>query len=109
MKYDLASLSVELPEDILKKKWAGDFSGALAAIDARLQKKLPTFLRDRLVLERELLPRMERGYPHNKEKAMAIMQGLIPEFTEAEFDALVTLANANKAAINALIKAQKGE
>lgn len=29
--------------------------------------------------------------------------------TKAEFDALVTLANANKAAINALIKAQKGE
>ena len=29
--------------------------------------------------------------------------------TKVEFDALVTLANANKAAINALIKAQKGE
>ncbi len=88
MRYDLASLSVELPEDILKKKWAGDFSGALAAIDARLKKDIPAFLRSRLVLERALLPRMEREYPHHKEKAMSIMRGLIPDFTEAEFDAL---------------------
>ena len=33
---DIKALSVPLPEDIMKKKWAGDLTGALAAIDFRL-------------------------------------------------------------------------
>ena len=35
------SLAMPLPEDILKRKWAGDFAGAIAAIDLRLQEQLP--------------------------------------------------------------------
>lgn len=88
MAYDLTALSVELPEDILKKKWAGDFNSALAAIDARLQRNIPGFLRSRLELERALLPRIFGEYPYDREKALTIMRGLIPDFTEAEFDAL---------------------
>ena len=85
---DITSLQLGLPEDILKKKWAGDIEGALEAIDARLKKELPHMLRSRLLLEKELLPRMAREYPHNREKALLIMRGLIPGFEEAEFDDL---------------------
>jgi transglutaminase-like putative cysteine protease len=88
MNYDIKSLQAALPEDILKKKWAGDIASALEAIDARLKRNLPEVLRRRLELEKELLPRMIREYPHNKEKALAIMRGLIPDFTEADFDDL---------------------
>ena len=42
------SLSMPLPEDILKRKWAGDLEGAIKAIDRRLEKELPEMLRARL-------------------------------------------------------------
>ena len=74
MNYDITSLQTGLPEDILKKKWAGDIKGALDAINSRLNKELPSVLRRRLELERELLPRMARDYPHNREKALALMR-----------------------------------
>ena len=32
----MLSMSLSLPEDIAKKKWAGDFQGAIRAINARL-------------------------------------------------------------------------
>ena len=35
------SLSMPLPEDILKRKWAGDLDGAIRAIDMRLERELP--------------------------------------------------------------------
>ncbi len=88
MNYDIKSLQAALPEDILKRKWAGDILGALDAIDARLKKNLPEVLRRRLELEKELLPRMIREYPHNREKALALMRGLIPDFSEQEFEDL---------------------
>ena len=39
------SLSMPLPEDILKRKWAGDLEGAVKAIDRQLQEELPDMLR----------------------------------------------------------------
>lgn len=88
MNHLIPSLQVPLPEDILKKKWAGDIQGALEAISARLQNKLPASLRSRLELEQAILPRLLRQYPYTREKALEIMRGLIPGFTEDEFDDL---------------------
>jgi transglutaminase-like putative cysteine protease len=88
MPMDIASLAVGLPEDILKKKWAGDVEGALAAIEARLAKDTPAPLKNRLEWEKVMLPRLVRQYPHNKEKAMEIMRELIPDFSREEFDRL---------------------
>lgn len=53
----ILSLSVPLPEDIMKLKWAGEFEQACRVIDRRLKKKLPEELRRRLVLEKEILRR----------------------------------------------------
>ncbi len=88
MLYDLASLQVSLPEDILKKKWAGDFEGAAQAIDARLEKNLPGLLKSRLALEKVLLSRLPVKYVYSKPEALHIVQHAIPGFTEAEFDSL---------------------
>ena len=52
------SLSMPLPEDILKRKWAGDFEGAIKAIDMLLEKELPPMLRERLICERERIRRL---------------------------------------------------
>ena len=90
MKLDdrVRSLSMPLPEDILKRKWGGDLEGAIRAIDLRLETELPDLLRARLVCERERIRRLPTQYPWNREQAIAKMQELAPKMTEADFDAL---------------------
>lgn len=82
------SLSMPLPEDILKRKWAGDLDGALKAIDMRLEQKLPSMLRARLECERERIRRLPTQYPWNRKEAVKKLQEIDPELTEADFDAL---------------------
>ena len=85
---DLSMLGNTLPEDILKKKWAGDFDGAIAAIDARLAGRLPEPLRALLRVEREVIKRLDSHYTLSRETAFALLQAEVPDVTEAEFDAL---------------------
>ena len=47
----LETLAFDLPEDVLKRKWAGDFDGEIALIDALLTKELPEMLKERLRVE----------------------------------------------------------
>ena len=82
------SLATPLPEDILKRKWAGDLEGAQAAIRRRLAGELPQGLRDRLMVEQERLHRLPTQYPWNREQAFAKLCELVPDITEAEFDDL---------------------
>lgn len=88
MYRDIESLQMGLPEDILKQKWAGDLTGALASIDARLAENLPEMLRTRLTVERALLKRLPRLYTLSRQEALSSMCQRIPGFTEAEFDRL---------------------
>ena len=80
------SLSMPLPEDILKRKWAGDLEGAIKAIDVRLKKELPDMLRARLECEKERIRRLPTQYPWNREQALAKLQELVPAVTEEQFD-----------------------
>lgn len=82
------ALSLPLPEDILKRKWAGDLSGAVKAIDLRLEKELPGMLRDRLVCERERLLRLHTQYPWNRTQAFEKLREVLPGMTEETFDQL---------------------
>lgn len=82
------SLSMPLPEDILKRKWAGDFDGAVKAIDMRLQQQLPDMLRARLECERERIRRLPTQYPWDREQALKLLQDNVPEITEDDFDEL---------------------
>ena len=82
------SLATPLPEDIMKRKWAGDFAGASAAITRQLREELPEMLRYRLLVEQERLRRMPTQYPWNRAEAFAKLQELVPDVTEAEFDDL---------------------
>ena len=80
------SLSMPLPEDILKRKWAGDLEGATKAIDRRLKQNLPEMLRARLVCERERIRRLPTQYPWNREQALAKLREIVPSVTEEQFD-----------------------
>ena len=81
------SLSMPLPEDILKRKWAGDLEGAIKAIDRRLQQPLSDMLRARLECERERIRRLPTQYPWRREEALAKLRELVPSVTEEQFDA----------------------
>ena len=81
------SLSMPLPEDILKRKWAGDLEGAVKAIDRQLQEEMPDMLRARLVCEKERIRRLPTQYPWNREQALAKLQELVPGMTGEELDA----------------------
>ncbi len=81
------SLSMPLPEDILKRKWAGDFDGAIRAIDRRLAGELPDMLRARLVCERERIRRLPTQYPYTRDECLAKLRELVPNVTEDQFDA----------------------
>ncbi|MBQ7866204.1 MAG: hypothetical protein IJ350_07520, partial [Clostridia bacterium] len=88
MNIDLCvdSLSMPLPEDILKRKWAGNLEGAVAAIDIRLQEDLPEMLRARLICEKERIRRLPTQYPWRREQALQKLQELIPGMTSEDLD-----------------------
>lgn len=80
------TLAMPLPEDILKRKWAGDLEGAIQAINLRLSQPLPEQLRQRLFCERERIRRLPTQYPWNREQAIAKLKELVPSATEDQFD-----------------------
>ena len=88
IKQCVDALSMPLPEDILKRKWAGDFEGAVKAIDMRLAGELPPMLRARLECEKERIRRLPTQYPFTRAQALAKLQELVPDVTEEEFDLL---------------------
>ncbi|MBQ2955060.1 MAG: transglutaminase domain-containing protein [Clostridia bacterium] len=85
----MAALSANLPEDIMKKKWAGDYEGAIELIDYRLKTaELTQTLRDRLEIEKQIIQRLPGEYPIPRDEAIRIVQERIPDFTEEEFHQL---------------------
>ncbi|MBR5561347.1 MAG: transglutaminase domain-containing protein [Clostridia bacterium] len=83
------SLSMPLPEDILKRKWAGDLDGAIRAIDTRLAGWLPDMLRARLECEKERIRRLPTQYPFTREQIIQKLSELIKvDVTEEQFEAL---------------------
>ena len=82
---DIEHLNVELPEDILKKKWYGDFEGAIRLIDLRLEKDIPYALRKKLELEKIILRILPKEYTIDFETAFSMVQECIPDMTKEEF------------------------
>lgn len=83
---DLMYMAVELPEDIQRLKWYGDFERADRVIALRLKRNLPTALRKRLEFERELLKRLPILYPYTKEAAISRMKEYLHDVTDTELE-----------------------
>lgn len=84
MLENLKYLKVNLPEDILILKSNGNFEAAQKLIDLRLKKQIPTALRKRLELEKEILKTLKGDYPYTFEQALKKMQDNIKDFTKEE-------------------------
>ena len=89
MRLNFETLIFDLPDDIRRAKDAGDFTLLKALLEERLgSEAIPPMLRDRLLIERELMHRWERRYPYTRAAAIQRMQERVSGFTEEEFDAL---------------------
>ena len=85
---NLETLIYDLPEDVLKRKWAGDFEGEIALIDALLKKDIPEMLKERLRVERRMAELIPAKFCYSRDEAMEMMRAVIPDFAEEELDAL---------------------
>lgn len=86
---DYLRLMDALPADVERRKAAGDIAGALRLIEGYLADGKHPELTSRLRAEAHRLPLMEWNYPYTKAQAMAMVREEWPDFTEAQFDALV--------------------
>lgn len=83
-----------IPEDILRRKMHGDFKGAIRLIDRRLEREdIPDAMRGSLLIQKRICQLLPSEFPYSKAEAMSIIHQDIPDFTEAEFDALVDQRN----------------
>lgn len=82
---DIKALTVALPEEIEKKKWFGDFEGAIHLIDLWLERDIPNMLRAKLKLEREILQVLPLEYIMSYEEALAALRHKVPDLSEEEF------------------------
>ncbi|MDD7281596.1 transglutaminase-like domain-containing protein [Floccifex sp.] len=86
MKMD--SLRTPLPQDIEILKQNGQFELVNEMIDLRLKKDIPNALKERLLLEKEILKEYPKAFIYTKEQAIALIQSHIIDFSEEEFDEL---------------------
>ncbi|MEI5992697.1 transglutaminase-like domain-containing protein [Candidatus Enterococcus mansonii] len=89
MYYDLKYMSVPLPEDIIKLKNYGDFSGAKKLIEHLLSNELPEALRRRLEIEQDIIRIVGiNEYPFGFEEATKMMKETFKDYQEEELTAL---------------------
>lgn len=97
MKY----LRITLPEDIEKAKLSGDLSRAMQLTDSRLaDPKVPFVMKERLLLEKEILNRLPYEYPYDEEEALAEIQKEISDFSREELNAFMDSGDADWYMIN---------
>ena len=85
---EVRTLNIPLPEDLMKLKWNGQFELMKEMIDLRVQKDIPPQLKERLLLEKEIIEQIGKEYIYNREQAIQICKDRINDFTEEEFDNL---------------------
>lgn len=86
---DIKYLALDLPEDILKEKWSGNFERARDLISRRLSDdRILRPLKCRLELELKNLDFLESCYTLTKDELMEEIRSHIPDFTDCEFEKL---------------------
>ena len=68
---NMTTLNTPLPEDLMKLKWNGQFKLMQEMIDLRLQKDIPTKLKERLELEKELISRLPENFTYSKKMRLS--------------------------------------
>ena len=105
---NMTTLNTPLPEDLMKLKWNGQFKLMQEMIDLRLQKDIPTKLKERLELEKELISRLPENFTYSKEDAIELLKSKISDFKDEEFDELKQKFNLTEDDISEPFEFKKG-
>ena len=82
---DLRYMCLPLPEEVLKKKLAGDLPGAMKQLHSHLANPdTPEGMKKRLLAEEELLRLLPAEYPFTREEALAYLREAVPDYTMEE-------------------------
>ena len=84
----LEYLMIDLPEDIKKTMYCGDFNESLRLIDIFLKRNMPQILKDRLIFEKDRIRRLKEDYIYSYEEALELAKNEIRNLTEEEFQYL---------------------
>lgn len=79
---------VDLPEDIQKTIYYGDYRKALKLIDIFLKRNIPDILKDRLNFEKDRIRRFKEDYVYSYDEAFNLAKKEIASLTEEEFENL---------------------
>ena len=86
----LKYLQYGVPDDILRRKLAGDYSGAIRLIDRRLTEDgLTDSMKGSLLVQRKICEMLPSEFPYSKEDALEIVRKNIPDFTMEELEELI--------------------
>lgn len=86
----LAALPAGAPDDVERLYQAGYFAAAERRIGALLaEDRLPPMAKAALQARAEQMRRLPENYPYTRAAALEHLRREVPDFTEAEFDALV--------------------
>lgn len=78
-------LMADLPEDVNKTVYFGDYDKALEIIDLYLQKNVSPMLRNRLIFEKDRIRRLEEDYIYDYNQAFEKAKKEIEDLTDEEF------------------------
>lgn len=101
---EIEYLKIDLPEDVLKLKFYGDFDGTLKLIDMKLQKTLPQALIKRLELEKTIIAELRKQYVYSYEEALNELTYKIEAFKEEELQKLKDEGFADWAFLDGKVK-----
>lgn len=85
----LMHLLVDLPEDIKRYVYYGNYDKALSLIEIYLERNIPSILKERLIFEKERIRRLKEEYIYTFNEALTLAQKEIRDFTREELEALM--------------------
>lgn len=87
---DMTPLAIDLPEDVLRAKWCGDFSRCDRLIGIYLDNpKVPECTKERLRLEKRIIKAMPSDFTYTEEEAFKLASEKISGMTREEFENLL--------------------
>lgn len=101
------SLIYALPIDIQLAKHNGDLEKENRLIDYYLNdSKTPLFLKDRLIVEREIIKRQYLNYPYTIQQGLELVQKQIPDYTLHDLQQAMDSGQADWIYINGEVRLQ---
>jgi transglutaminase-like putative cysteine protease len=82
-------LSVNIPEDVLRAEYEGNYREAEGRINKYLEGRLPAIMRQRLEYEFYRISRIKKNYCYTLEAAKDVIKNTIKDITDEEFDNLL--------------------